>query len=90
MSLENTGDQHEQGEIGIEYRRQSIALILGTEVPTPQWQGTITIADGEPFAGTWIIRRVRPLTGGDHEVLMGADEQVTLQQQSAGWSAPLS
>jgi hypothetical protein len=88
--IDSEMSEHELADIGVEYRRQARALIIAIEVPTPQWQATITIADGAPFAGTWIIRRVRPLTGGDHEVLMGADEQVTLQQPSAGWSAPLS
>lgn len=80
---------HELELIGVAFKRHARVLIMGAEVPEPVWQGQIIIADG-PYAATWIIRSTRALAGGDHEALCGADQQVSLQHESAGWGAPLA
>ncbi len=80
--------QHEIEHIGVAFRRTARILLLATEIATPVWQGHIIVADG-PYAGTWIIRRVRALAGGDWEALCGADQQVSLRHESAGWGPAL-
>jgi hypothetical protein len=81
-------DEQVMAEIGREYRRTAKACLMAAEIPSPAYQGTLTIASGS-YAGTWIIRRVIPLSGGDHEVMLGADAIAQLAAPQAGWTGPL-
>ena len=75
-------------DIGPQYQRAAVFLVRATAVALPMREGIFTVASGAT-AGTWIIRRVRALTGGNWECACGADLQQRNTHPAAAWPGAL-
>jgi len=87
--IDSQMDDTQLGLVGPEYRRACRIHTRAIQVALPLREGVVTVLTGAS-AGAWIVRNIRALTGGNWELLCGADEATSMTAPGAGWPGPLA